>query len=142
MTLLTMAVFLGIVQLEQMGIVVWQFSLAVFVIMWIAQFVGHHVEGSAVFLTDLRFLLVGPAWWWALAKAFEYSLLTSIWCDLPPMGELLYGALASSHSPCRVLPTHTIPIVANLQTFPSYSLPAWLYILALVSDNYLSPKRK
>lgn len=65
MLLLTMAVFLGIQQLENWGISVWQFSLVLFVVMWIAQFIGHHIEGKrASFLSDLRFLLVGPAWWW------------------------------------------------------------------------------
>lgn len=65
MLLLTMAAFLGIQQLENWGISVWQFSLVLFVVMWIAQFIGHHIEGKrASFLSDLRFLLVGPAWWW------------------------------------------------------------------------------
>lgn len=65
MLLLTMAAFLGIQQLEYWGVSVWQFSLALFVVMWIAQFIGHHIEGKrASFLSDLRFLLVGPAWWW------------------------------------------------------------------------------
>lgn len=65
MTLLTMVVFLGIQQLEVFGISVWKFSLALFVVMWVAQFIGHKIEGKKPsFLSDLRFLLVGPAWWW------------------------------------------------------------------------------
>lgn len=65
MTLLTMASF-GVIKLvENAGISVWQFSLALFVVMWILQFVGHKVEGKKPsFFEDLRFLLVGPAWWW------------------------------------------------------------------------------
>lgn len=36
---------------------------AVFVVAWIAQFVGHHYEGRRPsFLTDLVYLLIGPAW--------------------------------------------------------------------------------
>jgi uncharacterized membrane protein YGL010W len=36
-----------------------------FVVMWILQFIGHNIEGKKPsFLKDLRFLLVGPAWWW------------------------------------------------------------------------------
>lgn len=65
MTLLTLACFGGITLLENAGISVWQFCLALFIVMWILQFVGHKIEGKKPsFLEDLRFLLVGPAWWW------------------------------------------------------------------------------
>ena len=38
-------------------------ALAVFVVAWIGQFVGHQFEGRRPsFLTDLSYLLVGPAW--------------------------------------------------------------------------------
>ena len=38
-------------------------SIAVFVLAWIGQFVGHRIEGrKPSFFEDLRFLLVGPAW--------------------------------------------------------------------------------
>ena len=38
-------------------------SLAIFVIAWIGQFYGHHLEGKKPsFLKDLQFLLIGPAW--------------------------------------------------------------------------------
>jgi len=38
-------------------------ALAGFVLLWIAQFVGHKIEGKRPsFLTDLQFLLIGPAW--------------------------------------------------------------------------------
>lgn len=38
-------------------------AIAVFVLAWIAQFVGHNVEGRRpAFLTDLVYLLIGPAW--------------------------------------------------------------------------------
>lgn len=38
-------------------------SIAIFVIAWIGQFYGHHVEGKKPsFLKDLQFLLIGPAW--------------------------------------------------------------------------------
>ena len=65
MTLLTIASFVGINILVKLHIVVWQFSLVLFVIMWILQFIGHHIEGKKPsFFKDLQFLLVGPAWWW------------------------------------------------------------------------------
>lgn len=65
MTLLTIVCFGGIQLVHQSGISVWQFSVVLFVIMWILQFVGHHIEGKKPsFFKDLQFLLVGPAWWW------------------------------------------------------------------------------
>jgi uncharacterized membrane protein YGL010W len=47
-------------------------SLGVFAVAWVAQFVGHSklFEGrKPSFLTDLRYLLIGPAW--VLAKAYR-----------------------------------------------------------------------
>lgn len=45
-------------------------AIAVFVVAWIAQFVGHKLEGrKPSFLTDLTYLLIGPAW--VLAKAYR-----------------------------------------------------------------------
>jgi uncharacterized membrane protein YGL010W len=36
-------------------------SIAVFVVAWIGQFIGHKIEGKKPsFLDDLRFLLIGP----------------------------------------------------------------------------------
>jgi uncharacterized membrane protein YGL010W len=38
-------------------------ALGVFVVAWIGQFVGHAIEGRRPsFLTDLAYLLIGPAW--------------------------------------------------------------------------------
>lgn len=38
-------------------------AIAVFVVAWIAQFVGHRIEGKRPsFLTDMAYLLIGPAW--------------------------------------------------------------------------------
>ncbi|MBM4233169.1 MAG: DUF962 domain-containing protein [Gammaproteobacteria bacterium] len=45
-------------------------GIAVFVLAWIGQFVGHVVEGRRPsFFTDLVYLLIGPPW--ALAKAYR-----------------------------------------------------------------------
>lgn len=45
------------------GSSVWLPSLIVFVVAWIGQFVGHHIEGKKpAFLQDLQFLLIGPVW--------------------------------------------------------------------------------
>ena len=38
-------------------------SLAIFVVAWIGQFIGHKIEGKKPsFFEDLQFLLIGPAW--------------------------------------------------------------------------------
>ena len=38
-------------------------AIGVFVIAWIGQFIGHKIEGQKPsFLTDLAYLLIGPAW--------------------------------------------------------------------------------
>ena len=45
-------------------------AIAVFVVAWVAQFVGHRIEGrKPSFLTDLTYLLIGPAW--VLAKLYR-----------------------------------------------------------------------
>jgi uncharacterized membrane protein YGL010W len=45
-------------------------AVGVFVVAWIAQFVGHKIEGrKPSFLTDLTYLLIGPAW--VLAKGLR-----------------------------------------------------------------------
>jgi uncharacterized membrane protein YGL010W len=45
-------------------------AVAVFVVAWIGQLVGHKIEGrKPSFLTDLTYLLIGPAW--VLAKAYR-----------------------------------------------------------------------
>ena len=45
-------------------------SIAIFVIAWTAQFVGHHIEGQKPsFFEDLRYLLVGPGW--VIAKLYR-----------------------------------------------------------------------
>ena len=38
-------------------------AIGVFVLAWIAQFLGHKIEGKRPsFLTDMAYLLIGPAW--------------------------------------------------------------------------------
>ena len=65
MTLMIIATFAGLRGLEYANIVVWQFCLGLFVLMWILQFIGHKIEGKKPsFFEDLRYLLIGPAWWW------------------------------------------------------------------------------
>ncbi len=48
----------------------WAASLAIFVVAWVGQFIGHAVEGARPsFFKDLQFLLIGPLW--LLAAAFR-----------------------------------------------------------------------
>ncbi len=50
----------------------WQVALAVFVIAWIGQFIGHVIEGKRPsFFKDVQFLLIGSAW----LMAFVYRAL-------------------------------------------------------------------
>lgn len=52
-----------------MGNSVWQISLAIFVGAWIAQFIGHHLEGKKPsFFEDIQYLWVGPLF--VLSKLF------------------------------------------------------------------------
>jgi uncharacterized membrane protein YGL010W len=45
------------------GLPLWAVSAGLFVVAWVAQFVGHKIEGKKPsFFQDLQFLLVGPAW--------------------------------------------------------------------------------
>ena len=41
----------------------WKISILIFIIAWIAQFIGHKIEGEKPsFFQDIQFLLIGPAW--------------------------------------------------------------------------------
>lgn len=45
-------------------------AIAVFVLAWVGQFIGHRIEGKRPsFFTDLVYLLVGPAW--TLSKLYR-----------------------------------------------------------------------
>ena len=51
-------------------------SIAVFVLAWIGQFIGHQIEGKKPsFLDDLRFLLIGPLF----VLSFLYRRLHLAW---------------------------------------------------------------
>jgi uncharacterized membrane protein YGL010W len=42
----------------------WPVALALFVLGWVLQFIGHAVEGKQpAFFSDWRFLLAGVKWW-------------------------------------------------------------------------------
>lgn len=65
MGIMTIFCFAGIAMLQIFAVPVWLFSLVLFAIMWVLQFIGHYIEGKRPsFFEDLRYLLIGPAWWW------------------------------------------------------------------------------
>ena len=48
---------------EPFGFSLLTISVALFVLAWIVQFIGHKIEGAKPsFLEDIQFLLIGPAW--------------------------------------------------------------------------------
>lgn len=49
--------------LSNLATPLWIICVVVFVLAWIGQFIGHHVEGKKPsFFKDLQFLLIGPLW--------------------------------------------------------------------------------
>ncbi len=62
--LAVIAAFTGIlVWLDGFATPLWVISLVIFVLAWIGQFIGHHVEGAKPsFFKDLQFLMIGPMW--------------------------------------------------------------------------------
>ncbi len=67
MLLIIFAFCYGIMELDNIqkagGPALWQISLAIFVLSWIGQFIGHKIEGKKPsFLDDIKFLLIGPIW--------------------------------------------------------------------------------
>jgi len=54
---------LPIYLLDQAGIALWRLAIAIFVVAWIGQFIGHTIEGKRPsFFKDVQFLLIGPLW--------------------------------------------------------------------------------
>lgn len=65
---LGMALFVGLVMLSIVGLQnlpwpLWSVCVALFVLAWIGQFIGHHYEGKRPsFFKDIQFLMIGPLW--------------------------------------------------------------------------------
>ena len=61
--LLLSSVMLALVDAMDAAGVLVQASVGIFVVAWIFQFIGHHLEGKKPsFFKDIQFLLIGPAW--------------------------------------------------------------------------------
>lgn len=62
-TVAFVAMFVIIDALSGLPWPVWATSLAIFVVAWIGQFIGHAIEGTRPsFFKDIQFLLIGPLW--------------------------------------------------------------------------------
>ena len=70
---ISFAVAVGIISVTAAGMIfcylyngpisIWIFSLVIFVLSWVMQFIGHKIEGKKPsFFKDLEFFLVGPMW--------------------------------------------------------------------------------
>lgn len=63
-----MALFVGLVMLCIVGLQnlpwpLWSVCIALFMVAWIGQFIGHHYEGQRPsFFKDIQFLMIGPLW--------------------------------------------------------------------------------
>ena len=69
-TLVLAALLLLAAALDGIAAPLWSVSLAVFVVAWIGQFIGHRIEGrKPSFFKDLQFLMIGPLW--LLAAAYR-----------------------------------------------------------------------
>ena len=63
MVLLMIVFALVLGWLDRLATPLWQICIAVFVLAWIGQFIGHIAEGKRPsFFKDLQFLMIGPLW--------------------------------------------------------------------------------
>jgi uncharacterized membrane protein YGL010W len=71
--LLAFIVMFGVTQwLAALPWPLWLTSLAIFVVAWIGQFIGHAIEGRRPsFFKDVQFLMIGPLW--LMAAAYRRS---------------------------------------------------------------------
>ena len=62
--LVFVAIYAGVLGLQAaVGTYLVPVAIGIFVLAWIGQFIGHHVEGAKPsFFKDLQFLLIGPLW--------------------------------------------------------------------------------
>ena len=64
---------LMILILQWMGgfsVPLWRITIAIFIVAWVGQFIGHNIEGKRPsFFKDIQFLLIGPVW--LLADAYR-----------------------------------------------------------------------
>lgn len=65
--LIALSIVLAVVAIFVAGL--WKVALALFIVGWVFQFIGHAFEGKPPeFFHDWRFLLVGLRWWFAKVR--------------------------------------------------------------------------
>jgi uncharacterized membrane protein YGL010W len=70
MAVMTIAMLIVLGILSVLGFSILFVSIGIFIVSWVGQFVGHKIEGKKpAFLTDVQFLLMGPAW--ILARLYK-----------------------------------------------------------------------
>jgi uncharacterized membrane protein YGL010W len=63
MALFVAVVIASIIGLQNLPGPLWAVCLALFIVAWIGQFIGHRYEGSRPsFFKDIQFLMIGPLW--------------------------------------------------------------------------------
>lgn len=63
MVAISAAIIYGLSALDGLAVPLWKTSVAIFILAWIGQFIGHMVEGKRPsFFQDLQFLMIGPIW--------------------------------------------------------------------------------
>ena len=63
MALFVVLVTLSVAWLDRLPWPLWLVCLALFVVAWIGQYIGHHYEGKRPsFFKDVQFLMIGPLW--------------------------------------------------------------------------------
>ncbi len=63
MLLVSMVMLALLFVIDRSVLTLWQLCVGIFVLAWIGQFIGHHIEGKRPsFLKDIQFLLIGPLW--------------------------------------------------------------------------------
>ena len=80
MALLSAVFYAGVLSLRDLSgaNLIWV-AAAIFLVGWVLQFIGHHIEGAKPsFFKDLQFLLIGPLWLLAdLYQRFDIPMLGS-----------------------------------------------------------------
>lgn len=72
MVVISGLMILGLARLDNLAMPLWQICVAIFVVAWIGQFIGHMIEGKRPsFFKDVQFLMIGPIW----LLAFVYRRL-------------------------------------------------------------------
>ena len=63
MTIFSILIVFVLHSMLGLDIALWKQCIAIFVVAWIVQFIGHEIEGKKPsFFKDVQFLMIGPLW--------------------------------------------------------------------------------